>query len=96
MAGKNFIVLGDRTTHGGTVISAWGRDGPVPMIIDDIPVACIGDKVTCPKCRGTHEIIEAASGPPVKCGGRLIAREGDGVSDGSKLISGGQSIATHG
>jgi len=41
--------LGDKTSHGGEVVSAWGRDGPVPSTIDGIPVACIGDRVTCPK-----------------------------------------------
>ncbi|MDR2014753.1 MAG: PAAR domain-containing protein [Azoarcus sp.] len=96
MSMRKFIVLGDTTTHGGKVISAWGKDGPVPMTIDGRPVACIGDKVTCPRCKGTHTIIEAASGPDVELAGRKIAREGDGVSDGSKLVSSGQSLATHG
>ena len=99
MAGRNIIVLGDTTTHNGTVISAWGRDGPVPQTIDGKPVACIGDKVTCPKCRGTHTIVSGASGddgPRTTLGGRPVAREGDEVSDGSKLVSKGQSSGTHG
>ncbi|MCL1861387.1 MAG: PAAR domain-containing protein [Proteobacteria bacterium] len=90
------IVLGDKTSHGGEVISAWGRDGPVPYDIDGIPVACIGDKVTCPKCRGTHEIVQGASEPPFMVGGRPVAREGDKCSCGAVLISKGQSRFTHG
>jgi uncharacterized Zn-binding protein involved in type VI secretion len=99
MAGRNIIVLGDTTTHNGTVISAWGRDGPVPQTIDGIPVACIGDKVTCPKCRGprpTGSGASGADGPRTTLGGRPVAREGDEVSDGSKLVSKGQSSGTHG
>jgi len=96
MAGRNFIVLGDSTTHGGVVISAWGADGPVSMTIDGIPVACIGDRVSCPK-KGHNPsyIISAADGPPVTCGGKQVAREGDKCSCGAELISGGQSIASH-
>jgi uncharacterized Zn-binding protein involved in type VI secretion len=96
MAMRNIIVLGDGTTHGGKVISAWGADGSVPMTINGKPVACIGDKVTCPRCRGTHTIIQGAEGPPMKLNGKLIAREGDLTSCGAKLLSGGQTIASHG
>ena len=42
---RNFIVLGDTTTHGGTVITAWGEGR---WTIDGKPVACVGDKVICP------------------------------------------------
>jgi len=93
---KKFIVLGDTTTHSGTVVTAWGRDGPTPMTIDGKPVACVGDKVTCPRCKGVHTIVGGADGPVVELHGKQIAREGDPVSDGSKLISAGQSSATHG
>jgi uncharacterized Zn-binding protein involved in type VI secretion len=95
--GKNFIVLGDPTSHGGVVISAWGQDGPVPMTIDATPVACLGDRVSCPKKGHSGSvIISAADGPPVTCGGKQIAREGDMCSCGAVLISGGQGIASHG
>jgi uncharacterized Zn-binding protein involved in type VI secretion len=56
MSKRNIIVLGARTTHGGTVVSAWGRDGSVPMSIDGKFVACVGDYVTCPMCPGTHQL----------------------------------------
>lgn len=96
-SGRKFIVLGDTTTHGGTVVTAWGQDGPTPMTIDGIPVACIGDKVTCPKKGHSGAcIIEGASGPDMELNGKRIAREGDKTSCGAALVSAGQSRATHG
>jgi hypothetical protein len=66
------------------------------MTINDLPVACIGDRVSCPKKGHSNcVIIQAASGPPVECGGKLIAREGDLCSCGARLVSKGQNIATH-
>ena len=94
---KKIILLGDKTSHGGTVISAWGQDGPVPFTINGIPVACIGDKVTCPqKGHSGACIIEGASGPPAILNGKAIAREGDKTSCGASLIACGQSSASHG
>ncbi|MDR0702167.1 MAG: PAAR domain-containing protein, partial [Azoarcus sp.] len=52
MAQRKFIVLGDTTSHGGTVITANSR-----MTIDGKPVACVGDLVVCPRCSGTHVIL---------------------------------------
>jgi hypothetical protein len=48
---RKIIVLGDPSTHGGQVVTAWGRDGPVPMTVGGLPVACVGDRVAC--ARGT-------------------------------------------
>jgi|GEM_PF-133946 len=91
--GKKFIVLGDTTSHGGTVVSASSR-----MIIDGTPVACVGDLVVCPKkgCESTFPIIEGASGPDTTLDGKPLAREGDKTACGASLISSGQAIATHG
>ncbi|MCL1825450.1 MAG: PAAR domain-containing protein [Betaproteobacteria bacterium] len=91
------IVLGDKTSHGGEVVSAWGQDGPVPSTIDGIPVACIGDRVTCPKKGHSGVVIvQGAEGPPDMLGGRPVAREGDKCSCGAVLVSKGQSRSTHG
>lgn len=52
MAIIGFIVLGDRTSHGGAVISAdptWTIDGQ--------PVARVGDKASCPRCKRTVTIV---------------------------------------
>uniref|UniRef100_UPI002243B0A3 PAAR domain-containing protein n=1 Tax=Klebsiella pneumoniae TaxID=573 RepID=UPI002243B0A3 len=40
---KGFVLLGDKTTHGGAVISASST-----MIVNGKPVALVGDKVSCP------------------------------------------------
>jgi len=91
MAGKQryFIRLGDKTTHGGTVISAWGKDCPESKwTIYEIPVACIGDYVTCPKCRGTHQIIQGDNVPhrPTFCG-RVLASTADRTTCGAGLLA---------
>jgi uncharacterized Zn-binding protein involved in type VI secretion len=79
---KPIIVIGGKTTHGGTVITAspfsdthgkgWAR---------------VGDMVSCKRCRGVYPIIEgdhslldddkpvAYDGCLVKCGARLIASQ---------------------
>jgi len=49
-----FIVLGDRTSHGGVVIS-----GDPTWTIDGQPVARVGDKVTCPRCKRTSTIVSS-------------------------------------
>jgi uncharacterized Zn-binding protein involved in type VI secretion len=89
---RKFIVLGDTTTHGGTVITAWGAGR---WTIDGKPVACIGDKVFCPLCKGVYTIVEGASDPDTTLDGKNVAREFDGVDCGAKLVSVGQSRASH-
>jgi uncharacterized Zn-binding protein involved in type VI secretion len=49
-----FIVLGDRTSHGGVVIT-----GDPTWTIDGQPVARVGDKVTCPRCKRTSTIASS-------------------------------------
>jgi uncharacterized Zn-binding protein involved in type VI secretion len=49
-----FIVLGDRTSHGGVVIS-----GDPTWTIDGQPVARVGDKVSCPRCKRTSTIVSS-------------------------------------
>ncbi|EIZ9526020.1 PAAR domain-containing protein, partial [Cronobacter sakazakii] len=53
---KGFVVLGDKTTHGGVVISASST-----MVVNGRIVALVGDKVNCPvPGHGTNKIIEAS------------------------------------
>ena len=94
MGEKKIIVLGDTTSHGGTVISASGAGGR--MDIDGIPVACVGDMVACPiKGHGTNPIVQGASGPDAILDGKPVAREGDKTACGASLISVGQASTTH-
>jgi uncharacterized Zn-binding protein involved in type VI secretion len=87
--GKRFILLGDKTSHGGTVITASSN-----MTMDGIPVARIGDLVSCPHCNGNpHHIVQGAGTTTLD--GRNLAREGDRVSDGSVLVPVQQYRGTH-
>jgi uncharacterized Zn-binding protein involved in type VI secretion len=88
MAKRPFIVLGDRTTHGGTVITAQST-----MTIDGKPVATVGDLVECPKCRGKFSIVEGDEHSTIN--GRPLAREKDKTECGAELLAGEQSRATH-
>jgi uncharacterized Zn-binding protein involved in type VI secretion len=93
MTKREFILKGDTTTHGGTVITAWGEDGPAPFHIDGIPIACVGDKVFCPHCKGVYTIIEGATNSPV-CG-KQMALNGCRVSCGAQVLAVQQHHSTH-
>jgi uncharacterized Zn-binding protein involved in type VI secretion len=86
--GRNFIVMGDTTSHGGTVISA-----DPTMTMNGKNVARLGDKVVCRKCRGTFAINSAAT-DMVDGEGRGYARHGDTTDCGAQLISGQQALST--
>lgn len=83
VGGRAQIVVGDKTSHGGRVISGspsstWGRD--------EIPIARKGDKVTCPTCE--PHVFEIADG----CAGSLdldapVALEGHKTACGAVLIA---------
>ncbi|WP_318367410.1 PAAR domain-containing protein [Enterobacter sp.] len=54
---KGFVLLGDKTTHGGVVISASST-----MFVRGIKVALLGDMVSCPiPYHGVNAIIEGSS-----------------------------------
>lgn len=81
MAGE-IIRKGDPTDHGGTVL-----EGSLTDICHDKPIAYIGHKVYCPKCKGTYPIIEgvmtttfygkgvAVAGMKTACGATLVATQ---------------------
>ncbi len=79
---RAMIVLGDKTSHGGTVIEA-----DFTCDINGKYMARIGDKVTCPKCKGTFPITSGAS-DAVDGSGRGFARHGDTTACGARLIAG--------
>jgi len=93
--GRGVIRLGDKTDHGGEVVQ-------VAHDVTDMgkPIACKGDMVKCPKCKGTFPIVEGEStwiidGVPVAfhshktaCGAKLISSWG--ISGG--LVSAPASI----
>ncbi|MDC4481558.1 PAAR domain-containing protein [Acinetobacter baumannii] len=74
-----YITIGCPTSGGGQVIS-----GNNMFLIDEIPVACVGDKATCP----THKVVATiVSGDPcMQIFGKAAARVNDSLSCGCKLL----------
>lgn len=85
--GRPFIVLGDKTDHGGEVIEASGASDTHGKRL-----ARVGDKVTCPK-RGHGTTVIATGDPTMIIDGKPAARHGDKTACGATLIS-SQSVST--
>jgi uncharacterized Zn-binding protein involved in type VI secretion len=80
-ASRPFIVLGDKTTHGGVVITASEN-----TFSNGRQVARMGDLVSCPiKGHGINPIVTAC--PLCSIDGRQIARHGDMTACGCSLIA---------
>ncbi|HHR6043512.1 PAAR domain-containing protein [Providencia alcalifaciens] len=78
---KNIILLGDKTSHGGTVITATSD-----IIINGKRAAKVGDLVSCPKKgHGTNAIIEGAT--EFTCKGIPVAVDGSKTECGCYLIA---------
>lgn len=75
------IVMGDKTTHGGTVITA-----DLTFDINGKAVARVGDMTVCPKCKGTFPITGGPS-DLVDGAGNGYARHMDSTACGAKLVS---------
>jgi uncharacterized Zn-binding protein involved in type VI secretion len=84
--GRPFICLGDKTDHGGTVIEADRT-----FDVHGKPVALVGHKVVCPKCKGTFPI--ASGTEDMTSLGMAVARHGDKTACGATLIS-SQAVMT--
>lgn len=85
---RAFILLGDKTSHGGVVISASETSD-----CNGKGIARVGDKVTCPK-KGHGGVTTIASGDPTAIiDGRPAARHGDLTACGASLIA-SQSLTT--
>lgn len=81
MAIIGFIVVGDRTSHGGTVVS-----GDSTFTIDGQPIARIGDKVFCKRCMKST-VITTSRFPTVSAFGQNMAYDQDSTSCGALLYS---------
>lgn len=78
---NGFIVLGDKTTHGGEVISASSS-----MVVRGKNVALVGDKIRCPvEGHGINAIIEGS--PEWSAEGKAVVVEGCHCECGCQLIS---------
>lgn len=76
-----FIVQGDRTSHGGTVLDCQSR-----WFIDGIPLARIGDPVWCPRCNRMTKIVTSRF-PQIKRNGVPAAYDLDMTDCGALLYS---------
>lgn len=85
---QDIVRLGDSTSHGGTVIEAFGQTN-----LNGKPMAGVGHAVVCPKCKGIFPIAEgsalldvggipvALDGMKTACGASLIASAPHGAAD---------------
>jgi len=80
MGQKAIIRMGDRTSHGGTVV-----EGHQLLVIRGKPAAGVGHRVHCPKCSGSPVIVEGAMNASIM--GISIAVEGMKTSCGATLIA---------
>ena len=78
----NLIRLGDTTNHGGKVITASET-----MRIKGIPVARIGDHVTCPLHPGTSPNVITEGDAKITEHGVPVARQDHHATCGCSLIS---------
>lgn len=84
---RPFIVLGDKTDHGGEVIEASGVTDSHGKRL-----ARVGDKVTCPK-KGHGTTVIATGDATMIIDGRPAARHGDKTACGATLIA-SQAVST--
>lgn len=84
MAGA-LIRLGDKTSHGGVVLTA----SPVSAS-GGIPIARLGDAVACPLPGHTPCLIVSGD-PSMIVDGKPVARDGDKTSCGASLIASQQA-----
>lgn len=85
--GRPFIVLGDTTDHGGTVVGASGSTDTQGRRL-----ARVGDRVTCPwPGHGTTVIV--SGDPTFTVDGQPVARQGDRCACGATLVA-TQAVST--
>ncbi len=77
------IKLGDKTSHGGSVIEASTLSNT-----GGVGIARMGDKTVCPK-HGSNPIISGDSSLIID--GKPAARHGDKTACGASLIAGQQA-----
>lgn len=84
---RPIIVVGDATNHGGKVIQ-----GAPTATINGIPIARVGDPVSCPK-KGHGTTVIATGDANMLVDGKPVARHGDKTACGATLIA-SQTLTT--
>ena len=74
-----YAVIGSMTTSGGTIIT-----GESSFLIDGIPIACVGDKATCPLHKIVASIVTGDANMQIM--GKAAARVNDSLSCGCKIL----------
>ena len=97
---RPFVRVGDKTTHGGTVVS-----GDPTFDIHGKAVARVGDLTVCPRCKGVFPISSGLEGmismgqPPAchmdktACGAKLLSSLADAFGDDSQEAAGPTPMA---
>ncbi len=79
---RPFIIIGDSTSHGGTVIG-----GAASTDTGGKRIARVGDQVTCPRRGHGGTTVIASGDPTVLIDGSPAARHGDVTACGASLVS---------
>ena len=79
---RPFILVGDKTDHGGVVIQ-----GSPSSDVEGKAIARVGDKVSCPKKGHGGTTVIATGDPTCIIDGQAAARHGDKTACGATLIS---------
>ena len=80
--GKAFILIGDKTDHGGVVI-----EGAPSTDAGGKQIARVGDKVTCPRNGHGGTTVIVSGDPTCMIDGKPAARHGDKTACGATLIA---------
>jgi len=80
MMAKNWIVVGDPTSSGGSVLTGSSFTG-----IDGLPVARITDQATCPSHNGAFPIVDGDA--TILIDGQPVALHGSSLACGCKVLS---------
>ena len=81
---RNWIVVGDPTSSGGSVIT-----GSPFTDVDGTPVARVNDQATCPRHKGAYPIVDGDSTLIVD--GQPVALHGSSLACGCKVLSAQQT-----
>jgi uncharacterized Zn-binding protein involved in type VI secretion len=84
MMARNWIVVGDPTSSGGSVIT-----GSPFTDVDGTPVARVNDQATCPRHKGAYPIVDGDSTLIVD--GQPVALHGSSLACGCKVLSAQQT-----
>lgn len=79
---QEIIRKGDSTNHGGTVLEGFPQTN-----LNGSPMAGVGHKVICSKCKGTFPIVEGSNAYRVD--GTPVALHGMKTACGASLIASG-------